>query len=281
MIKALSRFRRHTTPAMDQHQHQHQQEQQGQHEAEAPPHQQRAAVRYATQLTYPPSHWAHGITVEARQADSLYRVGALWHRGEVPVVVALNPTDSRGYRLLCTVTDPEDVTRTFNKAPTAEQMAALGAALAFMAVPVFQELGLVAQTMVLGNNSHSMEKEGGEGEEEEEVMVVGQPHEPHLIHGHVVGRGNPRWEVVKGLPLGGPPPGSLFPLKSPHEGQKRGWTAEHAAAFRTRLQELIEKHAHLAASLYQLLHSPSSSSSSSTAAPSSSATIATSKDNNY
>lgn len=54
--------------------------------------------------------------------------------------------------------------------------------------------------------------------------------EPSLIHGHVIGRGNPELCYVGAVPLGGPIPGALFNMRGESEFDspmpKIPWTEE-------------------------------------------------------
>lgn len=70
------------------------------------------AVVYA-KVTYPPHHWAlHRCTAKSPNyvADFVYKVGDNTSHYNVKI----NPTDSRGYRAIVSLTDP-DMASTFNR----------------------------------------------------------------------------------------------------------------------------------------------------------------------
>jgi HIT-related len=138
---------------------------------------------------------------------------------EIPVVVSLNPTDSRGFRAIATVSDAQDPRKTFNRPASFREQAALHAALALVRCAFESAFDTYAQVFVAGNNAH-----GGAGstntDRQQQQMLVGTPEHPHIIHGHVVARASPGW-VVPGLEMsvGGPEIGEEFALLGP----KRPW----------------------------------------------------------
>jgi hypothetical protein len=189
------------------------------------------AVTYESRCTYGDDHWGvRGAALSLARGDPL-AIAVLWWQGggggtgepRVPVIVRLNPTDARGHRMLVIVTDAADPRRTFNRAPTAGETAALHAALGLMS-QALQHLGAVPQTFVAGNNAHSVRsRDGGDGDGASgggasaaaatSTLHVGSEAEMGLIHGHVFARGPPgRDVVVPGAPLRGPPPGEEFCL---------------------------------------------------------------------
>ncbi len=116
----------------------------------------------------------------------------------------INPTDSRGYRSIVRLVN-KDMLTTYNRAYTFEEKAALQLALSVL-VEAYETLGLITQVEVAGNNSQSFD--AGKGE-----TFVGKPSEPSMLHGHVIGRGNPEFEYITGIKLGGPIPGALFNMR--------------------------------------------------------------------
>jgi len=168
-------------------------------------------VEYQHDLHYQNNHWAV-VDCQLDRADE-YRVCVLWWRGEIPVIVKVNPTDVRGYRSIATAVNCIDPCRTFNRSPTVEENAALCAVLGLMKA-IWDSQGLIGQISVAGNNSHS----SPDGVR----MLAGTQKEMTMIHGHVIARGPLGSEVVPGVPLLGPVPGAEFSLREGKVAHSKG-----------------------------------------------------------
>ncbi len=138
---------------------------------------------------YPADHWA----LKALGPGDSHFISVLNISGR-RFTVQLNPTDARGYRLLISLRD-RDMDSTFNRAYTDEEEAALNTAIALMK-SVYADLGMTVDTAIAGNNSQKLNSKG--------EVVMGNEHEPSLLHGHVIGRGDPTQCYVGSVPLRGP-----------------------------------------------------------------------------
>jgi hypothetical protein len=157
---------------------------------------------------------------------------------ESHMMVKLNPSDARGYRALVVLVTPSavDMPGTLNRPYSLGEKQALYRALALVA-HVYESLGLVAQTEVAGNNAHSWT---------DGKLVLGTPSEPIMLHGHVLGRGDPGRAYVPGLPdfhLGGPPPGRLFNMRGDGSDagntRKEKWPLGAMPVLATHLRRLL------------------------------------------
>ncbi len=75
-----------------------------------------------------------------------------------------------------------------------------------MVAHAYEKLGLIAQIEVLGNNAHAFDAQSC-------ATLVGSAQEPSMLHGHVLGRGNPSHDYIRGVSLKGPRPGEIFKLR--------------------------------------------------------------------
>lgn len=165
---------------------------------------------------YESSHWAmKRITPQDSNFIAIGRFGGSEY------TIYLNPTDSRGYRSNVWLTDITDLSKGYNRDYTTEERMGLNLLIALM-TQVYAKIGLEAQSAVAGNNSHSFDPETG-------ITYIGSAKEPSMLHGHIMGRGNPGGEYVEGVPLGGPNPGELFDMRGmtnmPGNNAKTKWKA--------------------------------------------------------
>jgi hypothetical protein len=174
-------------------------------------------TRVFHKVPYPEQHWA-------RRLDPKFVVGTShgFH-------VKLNPSDSRGYRLIVCLGDDEQILpETFNRPYTADERASM-----WLVAMLFQEMLLeygipIVQMIEAGNNAQSLVK--FEAKPEEEVVVLGNEKEPSMLHVHLICRGVPAQEYFPGAPLGGPPAGEIFDLRGAGDAalgqQKTPWTEQ-------------------------------------------------------
>ncbi len=165
---------------------------------------------------YESSHWAMKRTT-AQDANFI----AVGRFGDSEYTIYLNPTDSRGYRSIVSLSDTTDLSMGYNRDYTTHERIGLNLLIALV-TEIYAKIGLEAQSAVAGNNSHSFDPETG-------ITYIGSPKEPSMLHGHVMGRGNPSGEYVDGVPLGGPQPGELFDMRGitniPGNNSKTKWKA--------------------------------------------------------
>ncbi len=150
---------------------------------------------------YSDSHWAQHIPV----IDDKNFIATLEIYG-IKIALILNLTDSRGYRAIVRlVTDTEkNMDSTFNRKYKVEEKLALNTALCILAT-AYENYGMIAQIEIAGNNAQSITENGD--------IQLGNEMEPALLHGHIIGRGNPGANYIENVPLRGPKAGKLFNLR--------------------------------------------------------------------
>jgi hypothetical protein len=154
----------------------------------------------------------------------------------VNIAIGLNNTDARGYRALVELVD-DDMSSTFNRAYSDTERSALALALALLS-SVYEDLGMAANTEIAGNNTQSLNKHG--------VLQIGNEKEPSLLHGHIIGRGNPKTCYINEVPLRGPEAGKLFNMRGDGEDEgnssKVKWSgSEMESVADVLVQHLSEK----------------------------------------
>lgn len=158
----------------------------------------RGAIVY-NKFEYPTNHWA--LHYPTRNDNNFV---ARFKFGDTFFAVKMNPTDSRGYRCIVALVD-KDMSKIINRPYNSDEESGLQLSLAAVK-QAYTELGLIPQIEVAGNNSHSFNKETGE-------TILGKSSEPSMLHGHIIGRGNPDVQYIKEVPLRGPVPGELFNMR--------------------------------------------------------------------
>ena len=183
---------------------------------------------------YAADHWS----MELKTWDDPNLI-AYAHYGDSEYAVYLNPTDKRGYRSIVNMIDSSVPGATFNRNYTSEERIGLGLVIQLVA-DVYSQIVPIAQTAVAGNNSHSFDPETG-------ITYIGSPKEPSMLHGHVIGRGDPEKTYIGEVKLDGPVPGELFDMrgKTPevkgNDGKVKWAKGEMevvAKHFRTKLEAL-------------------------------------------
>ncbi len=148
---------------------------------------------------YPADHWS---MIPAQLEDP--KMIALATFENLHYAFFINPTDSRGYRCIVRLIDNEDMPTTFNREFTPMEHLGL-AVIAEQAERAMRLITPLAQVFKLGNNAHGFD-------EPSQTILIGNEHEPCILHSHVLGRGNPEVEYIPGIKLGGPPPGTIFDI---------------------------------------------------------------------
>lgn len=154
--------------------------------------------------TYPSDHWA--LQYPNKTDENFV---ALFEIDDIQISVIMNPKDSRGYRSIVSLV-AKDMATTINREYTLQEQLAFYKALAIVA-KAYEMEGLIAQTLVLGNNSHQLDADSN--------VIVGNAKEPSMLHGHVFGRGDPNQAYIGNVKLKGPPAGKFFTL-SGNNGDK-------------------------------------------------------------
>jgi hypothetical protein len=182
--------------------------------------------------TYPAEHWA---MIPCLLNDP--KMIALARFEELQFAIFINPTDSRGYRCIVRLIDNENMPSTFNRDYSAKEHLGL-ALITEQAERAMRLIVPLPQVFKLGNNAHGFEASS-------ETVLVGNEHEPCILHSHVLGRGNPEGEYIAGIKLGGPPPGVIFDIGGKglaSEGQQstpwqRGDIARAASALKNAISK--------------------------------------------
>lgn len=188
---------------------------------------------YNRALQYPPDHWALH-----RSSEDVF-VASLQARG-LTFLVFLHPLDARGYRSIVRLwTSNADTASLLNRPSTPTEEAGLFEAAGTVS-RAWRFIGLIPQTLVLGNNSQTMGPDGSSTlADDSRPVLLGTPHEPSFLHAHIIARGNPAHCYVPGVPLRGPPPGVLFGVRDQQDDHQTVWAADEKVQVRDMLRDLL------------------------------------------
>lgn len=185
--------------------------------------------------TYAQEHWANHVpTVE----DDFHI--AVLEIASIQIALTLSPDDSRGYRTIARLIDPQNMYSTFNRQYTISEKLALYTAVSALS-SVYESYQISVQVQLNGNNSQCVTNNG--------MMQVGVAKEPSILHAHIIGRGNPNHCYVGNVPLRGPNIGVAFDGRGKNaqeEGNtKRAWDRAElkivAASLARRLIQVIRQ----------------------------------------
>jgi hypothetical protein len=182
-------------------------------------------LEFCSSSSIPDNHWSMHCKKE-------WKVAVLKVDDNL-VLIQLNPTDSRGYRLITQLYSSNDMKSTFNRQWTTTEMISVFKVGALLST-FFFENELFPQVYFAGNNS--MEVENG-------MVLLGRK-EPSMMHIHVLGRGVPGREYIKGAPYIAPEVGEEFNLKGDgHElGKKKmPWTQNQRDTFKAALFKFLKE----------------------------------------
>lgn len=157
-------------------------------------------TKYYTK-SYKSTHWAlHIPTIADKNFIATLKIN------RVRIGLKLNQSDARGYRgIACLVAEDEaQLPSTFNRDYSIEEKLALTTALGIFA-SAYEKYGIIAQISIAGNNSQSVNPDGS--------VQIGNEKEPSLLHGHVIGRGNPEMAYIGNVTLKGPKAGFEMNLR--------------------------------------------------------------------
>ncbi|MDI9817999.1 MULTISPECIES: hypothetical protein [unclassified Legionella] len=182
---------------------------------------------------YPADHWAlQPYSVNDPKVIAL----ASFHNAQYAVF--LNPTDERGYRSIVMLVDNNDMHQVMNRDYISEERLGLGMLVQLMA-EAYGHITPVSQTALMGNNCQQFDPDTG-------ITYLGTAEEPCLLHAHVMGRGNPKYDYVEGVTLNGPIPGIAFLFKSkdpdvPGNDKSVAWKEGEMKKVAQRLRQEINK----------------------------------------
>lgn len=146
----------------------------------------------------------------------------------------MNPTDMRGYRYIVVLYEEGKMMATLNREYTLRELSALHVVLTLVS-HVGEKRGLIAQTVVAGNNSQTFERKTNR-------ILLGNSKEPSILHGHGWWRGVIGVEYFPHAPLLGPSIGVEFHMKGDSkEQQKVSWTADALKSLTISLRYLLEE----------------------------------------
>lgn len=151
-------------------------------------------------VSYPSDHWA-------LQTCSLAEKGtiAIVYFQDLYYGIYINPNDKRGYRSIVRLIDNNDMISTLNRDYTSAERVGLALVMSLM-TETYNLIVPTAQSMILGNNCHSFDFNTG-------IIQLGDAKEPLLLHGHIIGRGNPKKKYINNVELDGPVPGLVFDVR--------------------------------------------------------------------
>lgn len=161
---------------------------------------------------YKPDHWAlHAPNMKDKNFVATLKIHG------VLMGLKLNSTDARGYRGIVGLVTENDsqMSTTFNRDYSIEEKLSLSIALTIFA-KAYEQFGIIAQTSIAGNNSQSVNPDGS--------VQIGNEKEPSLLHGHIIGRGNPDICYIANVPLRGPKAGAEMNLRG--DGKDEGNTTK-------------------------------------------------------
>lgn len=178
------------------------------------------------EVNIPDSHWAI-------KCEKSFFVAIVECLNKKKVLVKVNGTDRRGYRIIIQLYDIE-IRSTLNTTWNEEEInAVFGTAALFM--PFYIGLGTYPQVIFAGNNC--MEKT-------ENGIIVGRK-EPCMLHVHMLGRGIPTVEYIPGIPNSSPEIGEEFNLKGQGDEskgfKKLPWKEEQLSTFKEMLLDWLNR----------------------------------------
>lgn len=177
----------------------------------------------------------HPVLQQPSLADQ--KVIALFKYGTSHYAAFFNTEDRRGYRCVVILYDPVDMLNGINRLYTSEEKIGL-CLVCSLIQDIYQRLKVPnAQTFMLGNHGHVFVKEFG-------FTCLGTKDYPSFLHAHLVGRGDPAKEYIKGVRLEGPAFGKEFSLmannpKETGNDVKVPWTTSEMRTIRARFRKEI------------------------------------------
>lgn len=177
---------------------------------------------------YSNDHWANRYP-EQTDDDFIY----ILEIEQSKYLVKLNPTDSRGYRVIIKLIH-DQMESTLNRPYTIYESTGLMYAASIVAHSL-QKIGVIVQIEVAGNNSQKLV---------DGKIIIGNDTEPSFLHAHIICRGDPEFDYVKGVTLKGPVVGELFDMRgtsnNPGNKRKEKWAPDEMKLVATRFQDLVK-----------------------------------------
>jgi hypothetical protein len=176
---------------------------------------------------YPSNHWALHLNPK-------FVVGT-WNGFHLK----LNPSDSRGYRLIiCLGAHEATLPATFNRAYTSAERGKMWEFAVFIQNALLEFGVPIVQLYEAGNNAQRC----AEGSY---LTHLGNEQEPSMLHAHLVCRGVPGKCYFPRVPLTGPPAGEMFDLRGlghTADGQRKlPWTDRARTTVRRFLEIELAK----------------------------------------
>eukprot|EP00466_Bigelowiella_natans_P000688 jgi/Bigna1/46066/estExt_Genewise1.C_10474 len=177
---------------------------------------------------YPPTHWCR--TVMPATSERFIAVLKVTDDSACSREVLVLLKSAEGYATVCALTDRKNPTQIFNRVPSQQEYEAVSMAASQVAA-AFLRLGIYPQMELLGNNSHYFNEAKG-------VLELGNTKEPYSPHFHVYGRGDPKHEYVKGVPLRGSTPYKVMIPRNRAEKFEKGEAVKVAIALAQSLSSV-------------------------------------------
>ena len=188
-------------------------------------------IKYAN-VVYPADHW---VFEPKQDAYFLFEHSAY----DNTYTVKLNSSDCRGYRIIVCLSSTQDSVASvhpqhlFNRAYSSSERLGLFETCNKV-MELLEKFALVVQLSLAGNNAQFLDASG--------AICVGTQYEPHLLHAHIICRGNPIHTYIADVPLRGPPLGKEFNMRGnqydPGNETKIKWTESELHRFKTAFLQL-------------------------------------------
>ena len=185
---------------------------------------------------YPNDHWAlTEFTLDDPKVVAICYIDKIDSFSSA-YAIYLNPTDSRGYRLIVRYINNHRMQSTFNRPFSTKEQHGLSM-VTELVERTLAEIVPIVQVFKAGNNSQEM-KDG--------VVCIGTENEPNFLHSHVICRGDPLFEYITGFPLQGPIPGLNFDMmgktpSQPGNDKKIPWTTIDMKVAKAFLQNTLDQ----------------------------------------
>lgn len=149
--------------------------------------------------TYNSDHWA----MQPYVLEDSKVIGLACYKNS-QYAIYTNPTDKRGYRCIVRFINNNDMGSTINRDYSYQEQRGLSLVVELVENS-FRNIVPIVQTFKAGNNSHKFDLET-------RITHIGKAEEPSFLHTHIIGRGDPEAEFIKGIKLDGPIPGLNFDM---------------------------------------------------------------------
>ncbi|KAI8619553.1 histidine phosphatase superfamily [Chytriomyces sp. MP71] len=173
------------------------------------------AIVYHPTGSYPHDHWS----LHSQSVDDDHFIGHVSVDSLLYTIYA-NPTDCTCLRIIVALTDLNDMRSALNRAYTPAEDAGLTFTASSIRMRLQEQLGVIVQILILGNNAHWLDAQGR--------VNVGHDKEPGFLHAHLLFRGDPTRIYAGTEPLRGPALGVAFPMQA---NERHSWSSAHLYKF--------------------------------------------------